>query len=72
MTFLWLRSVARYDAMVAQKDARYDAAVDALHKQVAELNRDYSTANKDTADIVHQVAQTLSTLAANLKRGEPE
>lgn len=61
----WIKATERFDALAA----RHDAVVDALNNQVADLNRDYSTANKDTAEIVNQVAQTLSTLAANLKVG---
>ena len=70
-------SRAEFTGMVHEKDRRYDAlaasmqtAIDAANQQLATLNKDYSAANKDTAEIVQQVAQTLATLASNLRNGK--
>jgi hypothetical protein len=64
----------RYDTMVAAKDARFDAAMtstqtalDEAHRQLAALNRDYSSANKDTSDVIAQIANTLATLSESMQ-----
>lgn len=69
-------AAARFDAMVSEKDARHhetmatlNAAVEAANRQLADLNKDYSAANKDTSEIIAQVAATLATLAESISRG---